>query len=72
MNKGMTNEQKEAYKLAFLEAEKANRDKLGVVLCENQYSPTMLTALKEMASHCVFPDGRFGDMDVAIWEMFRW
>ena len=33
MNKGMTNEQKEAYKLAFLEAEKANRDKLGVVLC---------------------------------------
>ena len=55
----------------FLEAAEANREVLEL-RSTNQYSPKMLVALKEMASHTVYPDGRFSDMDVSIWELFRW
>lgn len=61
----------EHLKNEFLEEAKKNKERLGVILCENQYSPKMLLALKEMAKEDVYPDGRFGDMDCSIWEMFR-
>lgn len=55
----------------YLKEASANRERLGVVLCENQFSPKMLIALKEMAKEDVYPDGRFSDMEVSIWELFR-
>ena len=67
----MTIQDQNILKDEFLKAAEDNKEKLGVN-STNQYSPQMLIALKEMANKCVYPDGRFGDMDCSIWEMFRW
>ena len=56
----------------YLAEAKANREKLGTILCENQFNPKMLVALKEMAKADAYPDGRFSDMEVSIWELFRY
>ena len=65
-------EQGERFKNDFIEEANKNKERLGAVLCGNQYSPKMLIALKEMAKEDVYPDGRFSDMDCSIWEMFRY
>ena len=31
----------------------------------------VISLLKEMAESDVYPDGRFGDDEVRVWEMFR-
>jgi len=31
----------------------------------------VISLLKEMAESDVYPDGRFGDDEVCVWEMFR-
>ena len=35
------------------------------------YNMAMLRTLKKMAREDIYPDGRFGDNDVCLWEMFR-
>ena len=35
------------------------------------FTPAMLAALRDMAEQNVYPDGRFGDTECGIWEMFR-
>ena len=35
------------------------------------YNMAMLRTLKRMAREDIYPDGRFGDNDVCLWEMFR-
>lgn len=56
------------YKEKFLEAFRKSRDEGNDNLV---YTIEMLYALKEMADHDVFPDGRFGDSDCEVWSMFR-
>lgn len=36
------------------------------------YNMKMLITLKKMAREDIYPDGRFGDDDCCLWEMFRW
>lgn len=38
---------------------------------EKEYSTRMLQALRDMASCDVYPDNRFSDDEVYVWEMFR-
>ena len=35
------------------------------------YNMAMLRTLKKMAREDIYPDGRFGDNDDCLWEMFR-
>lgn len=35
------------------------------------YTPQMISALRAMAQHDVWPDGNFSDIDCEIWGMFR-
>lgn len=48
----------------YLEARKANGN-------GNGYSFRQLQLLRDMAEHDVYPDGRFGDEECNVWEMFR-
>ena len=62
----MVNEKyyKDAFHEAFRKSCEAGND-------GNVYTPEMLYALKEMAVHDVYPDGKFGDIDCEIWSMLR-
>ena len=50
---------------AFQKGELTDRQNDGV------YTFTMIAALKHMAEEDVYPDGRFGDNECAVWSMFH-
>ena len=61
---------KENYKAARKEAFNTGKlDKIG----QNSgvFTTKMLSALREMAEHDVYPDGSFGDEECVVWSMFR-
>lgn len=56
------------YKDNFFNAvEKAKENKIP----NTAFTFEMVLALKEMADHNVYPDGRFSDDHCNIWSMFR-
>lgn len=61
---------KERFHEAFHEARRAGVVKTGTDF-GSTYTMSMLRALKDMAEHEVWPDGRFGDDDCNVWSLFH-
>jgi len=61
---------KERFHEAFHKASEAGVVKTGTDF-GSTYTMSMLRALKDMAEHDVWPDGRFGDDDCNVWSLFR-
>ena len=61
---------KERFHEAFHKARKAGVVKTGTDF-GSTYTMSMLRALKDMAEHEVWPDGRFGDDDCNVWSLFH-
>ena len=61
---------KERFHEAFHNAREAGVVKTGTDF-GSTYTMSMLRALKDMAEHEVWPDGRFGDDDCNVWSLFH-